>query len=56
VWPTLTASQPALVGEGQGTWWQITSVALVALLYAASVLRRGARGFLGELRFELSST
>ena len=56
VWPTLTASQPVLVGEEQGTWWQITSVALVALLYAASVLRRGARGFLGELRFELSPT
>jgi hypothetical protein len=56
LWPTLTASQPALVGEGQGTWWQLTAVALVAVLYAASVLRRGARGFLGELRFELSPT
>ena len=56
LWPTLTASQPALVGEEQGTWWQLTAVALVAVLYAASVLRRGARGFLGELRFELSPT
>jgi uncharacterized membrane protein YraQ (UPF0718 family) len=54
VWPSLTATQPAIGNESQGTWWQLTSVALVALLYAASVVRRGIRRFLGELRFEMS--
>jgi hypothetical protein len=36
--------------EQLGTPWQVAAVALVALLYAASIVRRGIRGFLGELR------
>ena len=55
LWPTLPDTQPALVAEAQGSWWQIGSVAIVALLYAASVLRRGIRGFLSELQLSAST-
>jgi len=48
--PSLGASQPAIDAEQLGTPWQVAAVALVALLYAASIVRRGIRGFLGELR------
>jgi uncharacterized membrane protein YraQ (UPF0718 family) len=56
LWPTLPDTQPALVAEAQGSWWQIGSVAIVALLYAASVLRRGIRGFLSELQLSASTS
>jgi uncharacterized membrane protein YraQ (UPF0718 family) len=48
--PSLGATQPAIDAEQLGTPWQIAAVVIVALLYAASVVRRGIRGFLGELR------
>ena len=48
--PSLGASQPAIDAEQLGAPWQVAAVALVALLYAASIVRRGIRGFLGELR------
>jgi uncharacterized membrane protein YraQ (UPF0718 family) len=51
LFPTLAASQPALDTSGRGTPLQIGAVMLCGALYAASIIRRGARGFLGELRF-----
>jgi uncharacterized membrane protein YraQ (UPF0718 family) len=48
--PSLGASQPAIDAEQLGTPWQVAAVAMVAVLYAASIVRRGIRGFLGELR------
>jgi uncharacterized protein len=56
LWPTLPAMQPAIGGLEPATPLQLLSVLLVAALYAASVLRRGVRGFLGELRFEMSTS
>ena len=47
--PGLSATQPPIEPEAVGTPLQIVSVALVAALYAASVLRKGVRGFLSEL-------
>lgn len=49
--PALASTQPPLTTEVTGTPVQIVSVVLCGLLYAASVVRRGARGFLGELAF-----
>ena len=49
--PTLAASQPPLAVESTGTPVQLVSVILCGALYAASIVRRGARGFLGELAF-----
>jgi uncharacterized membrane protein YraQ (UPF0718 family) len=49
--PTLAASQPALATEATGTPVQLVSVALCGVLFAVSIIRRGARGFLGELAF-----
>jgi uncharacterized membrane protein YraQ (UPF0718 family) len=48
--PSLGATQPAINTEQIGTPWQMAAAVSVALLFAASVIRRGARGFLGELR------
>jgi len=46
------SSLPALspVSLDTTTWVEIASVLALTALFAASVLRRGARGFLGELR------
>jgi uncharacterized membrane protein YraQ (UPF0718 family) len=46
------ASLPALspVSLDTTTWVELASVLALTALFAASVLRRGARGFLGELR------
>jgi uncharacterized protein len=51
LFPGLAATQPPISGEESGTTFQMVSLLLVTALYAASVIRRGARGFLGELRF-----
>lgn len=50
LFPTLPLSQPPLASDATGTPWQIGSVVLVAVLYGASVLRLGIRGFLSELK------
>lgn len=47
--PALPATQPPVDEVAAGTPLQIVSVMLVAALYAASVLRRGIRGFFSEL-------
>jgi len=47
--PNLPASQPPVRDDEAGTPLQVVAVVLVAGLYAASVLRRGMRGFLSEL-------
>ena len=46
------ASLPALspISLDTTTWVELASVLALTALFAASVLRRGARGFLGELR------
>jgi hypothetical protein len=46
------ASFPALsnVSLDTTTWVELASVLALTALFAASLLRRGARGFLGELR------
>lgn len=49
--PTLSASQPPLTAHSSATPLQLVSVVLCGVLYAVSVIRRGARGFLGELTF-----
>jgi hypothetical protein len=49
--PTLSASQPPLAAHASATPLQLVSVVLCGVLYAVSVIRRGARGFLGELTF-----
>jgi uncharacterized membrane protein YraQ (UPF0718 family) len=51
LFPTLAASQPPLDPNATGTPLQIIAVVLCGALYAASIIRRGARGFLSELRF-----
>jgi uncharacterized membrane protein YraQ (UPF0718 family) len=48
--PSLGSTQPAIDAEQLGTPWQLAAAVIVALLYATSVVRRGIRGFLGELR------
>lgn len=48
--PSLTASQPPLAQDAMGSPLQIFCVVLVSLLFAASVIRRGIRGFLSELQ------
>ncbi len=50
LWPELPATQPPIHAESTGTWWQVASVVVVAVLYAASVMRHGIRGFLSELQ------
>ncbi|WP_306522935.1 hypothetical protein, partial [Gemmatimonas sp.] len=47
--PSLPSSQPPINGEAVGSPLQLVAVAAVGLLYAASVLRNGIRGFLSEL-------
>jgi uncharacterized protein len=49
LFPTLSTTQPTLVTDVEGTPWQLAAVAACGLLYLASVVRQGARGFLGEL-------
>lgn len=49
--PTLAASQPPLATEATGTTVQLVSVVSCGVLFALSIIRRGARGFLGELAF-----
>jgi len=56
LWPGLPATQPALAREEQGSWWQVVSVIVVTLLYAASVLRLGVRGFLSELQLSSATS
>jgi uncharacterized membrane protein YraQ (UPF0718 family) len=48
--PTLSASQPALSAAEGGRWYEQMAAALLVLLFGASLLRRGVRGFCGELR------
>lgn len=50
MFPSLPASQPVLAQDAVGTPVQVVAALLVAALFAASVVRRGARGFLSELR------
>jgi len=45
-----TVSSSALTFESASVVEELSLIAL-ALLFAASIMRRGARGFLGELRF-----
>jgi uncharacterized protein len=49
LWPTLASTQPARLTEASATPWQLFALVSCALLYAASIVRRGARGFLSEL-------
>lgn len=56
LWPTLPQTQPPLEPDAHGTWWQVASVLVVALLYAASVMRKGIRGFLSELQLSSSTS
>ncbi|MBL0940057.1 MAG: permease [Gemmatimonadaceae bacterium] len=54
VWPGLQQLQPAIFSSDPIRWWQWTAVAVLAALYVASLLRRGARGFLEELRLNVA--
>ncbi|MCA0374745.1 MAG: permease [Gemmatimonadetes bacterium] len=48
--PDLASAQPPIETEAVGTTLQWIALGATGLLFAASVVRRGARGFLGELR------
>jgi hypothetical protein len=50
LFPTLPQSQPPLASDPTGTPWQLFAVLVVTLLYGASVIRLGIRGFLAELK------
>ncbi len=54
LWPGLAATAPAVASSEPVTWWQLTAIGALALLYVASLLRRGARGFLDELRLSVA--
>lgn len=54
LWPGLAATAPVVATSEPITWWQSAAIAALALLYLASLLRRGARGFLDELRLSVA--
>ncbi|MBX9856637.1 MAG: permease [Gemmatimonadaceae bacterium] len=53
-WPGLAATAPAVETTEPTSWWQLAAIGALALLYMASLLRRGARGFLDELRLSVA--
>jgi len=51
VMPSLALSETVRLHDDAGTPMQLFSLVVLAVLFAASVVRRGARAFLSELRF-----
>jgi len=51
VMPSLALSETVRLHDDAGTPLQLFSLVVLALLFAASVVRRGIRAFLSELRF-----
>ena len=54
LWPGLAATAPVVAATEVVAWWQVLAIGALLLLYAASLLRRGARGFLDELRLSVT--
>jgi uncharacterized protein len=53
VWPDLATTTPPVTETEGMQWWQMAAIVGLAGLYVTSLLRRGARGFLDELRLSV---